>query len=166
MERCCHLYYPTLQVPVRIYGKYRILDSLNECKLFALHLVYQPRLDKTLKDFISFWNNHKLRTERALTPMQIWMESVYCNLMNDTIRDTVDISDFDPTNYGVDEKASIPLEDIQTGNNVVVPSCSFQLSEEEITALNKIDVFAHDGNTVTNIYLKLVNLLRTFESIE
>ena len=165
MERCCHLYYPTLQVPVRIYGKYRILDSLNECKLFALHLVYQPRLDKALKDFISFWNNHKLRTERALTPMQIWMESVYCNLMNDTIRDTVDISDFDPTNYGVDEEESIPLEDIQTGNDVVVPSCLFQSSEEEITTLNKIDVFAHDGNTFMNIYLKLVNLLRTFESI-
>ena len=29
-----------------------ILDPLNECELFALHLVYQPRLDKALKDFI------------------------------------------------------------------------------------------------------------------
>ena len=37
-----------------------ILDPLNECELFTLHLVYQPRLDKALKDFISFWNNHKL----------------------------------------------------------------------------------------------------------
>ena len=46
-----------------------ILDSLNECELFALHIVYQPRLDKALKDFISFWNNHKLRTKGALTPM-------------------------------------------------------------------------------------------------
>ena len=98
--------------------------------------------------------------------MQIWMQDDYCNLMNDTIRDTVDISDFDPTNYGVDEEASIPLEDIQTGSNVAVPSCSFQLSDEEITTLNKIDVFAHDGNTGINIYLQVVNLLRTFESIE
>ena len=67
------------------------------------------------------------------------MQGVYCNLMNDTVRDTVDLSDFDPTN-------SIPLDDIQiqTGNNVVVPSCPFQLSEEEITVLNGIDVFAHD----------------------
>ena len=145
-----------------------ILDPLNKCELFALHLVYQPRLDKALKDFISFWNNHKLRTEGALTPMQIWMQGVYCNLMNDTVRDTVDLSDFGPTNYGVDEEASIPLDDIQiqTGNNVVVPSCPFQLSEEEITTLNEIDVFAHDGNTGINIYLQVVNLLRTFESIE
>ena len=88
--------------------------------------------------------------------------------MNDTVRDTVDLSDFGPTNYGVDEEASIPLDDIQiqTGNNVVVPSCPFQLSEEEITTLNEIDVFAHDGNTGINIYLQVVNLLRTFESIE
>ena len=31
-----------------------ILDPLNKFELFALHLVYQPQLDKALKDFISF----------------------------------------------------------------------------------------------------------------
>ena len=98
--------------------------------------------------------------------MQIWMQGVYCNLMSNTVRDTVDLSNLDLINYGVDEEASIPLDDIQTGNNVVVPSCPFQLSEEEITTLNEIDVFAHDGNTGINIYLQVVNLLRTFESIE
>ena len=111
-----------------------ILDPLSE--LFALHLVYQPRVDKALKDFISFWNNHKLRTKGA------W------------------------TDYGVDEEASTPLDVIQTDNNVVVSSCLFQLSEEEITTLNEIDVFAHGGNTGISIYLQVVNLLRTFESIE
>ena len=98
--------------------------------------------------------------------MQIWMQGVYYNLMNGTVRDTVDLSDFDSNNYGVDEEASIPLDDIQTGNNVVVPSRPFQLSEEEITTLNEIDVLAHDGNTGINSYLQIVNLLRTFESIE
>ena len=98
--------------------------------------------------------------------MQIWMQGVYYNLMNRTVRDTVDLSDFDSNNYGVDEEASIPLDDIQTGNNVVVPSRPFQLSEEEITTLNEIDVLAHDGNTGINSYLQIVNLLRTFESIE
>ena len=78
------------------------------------------------------------------------MQGVYYNLMNGTVRDTVDLSDFDSNNYGVDEEASIPLDDIQTGNNVVVPSRPFQLSEEEITTLNEIDVLAHDGNTGIN----------------
>ena len=58
------------------------------------------------------------------------------------------------------------MDDIQTGNNVAVASCPFQLSEEEITTLNEIDVCAHDGNTGINIYLRGLNLLRTFESIE
>ena len=53
------------------------------------------------------------------------------------------------------------MDDIQTGNDVVVPSCLFQLSEKEITTLNEIDVFAHDGNTSIIIYLQVVNLLRT-----
>ena len=43
------------------------------------------------------------------------MEGVYCNLMSNTVRDTLDLSDFDPTNYGVDEEATVPLDDIQTG---------------------------------------------------
>ena len=98
--------------------------------------------------------------------MQIWMQGVYCNLMSNTVRDTVDLSNLDLINYGVDEEASIPLDDIQTGNNVVVQFCLFQLSEKEITTLNEIDIFAHDGNTGINIYLQVVNLLRTFESIE
>ena len=96
LERCCHLYCSTFKGLVRIYV------PLNECALSALHLVYQPRLDKALKDFISFWNNHKLRTEVGLTPMQIRMQGFYCNLMKDAVRDTVDPSDFDSTNYGVD----------------------------------------------------------------
>ena len=54
----------------------------------------------------------------------------------------------------------------QTGNNIVVPLCPFQLSEEEITTLNELDVFAHDGNTGIDIYLQVVTLHRTFESIE
>ena len=58
------------------------------------------------------------------------------------------------------------MDDIQTGNNVAVPLCPFQLSEEEITTLNEIDVFAHDGNTGINIYLQVANLQRTFESVE
>ena len=40
------------------------------------------------------------------------MQRAYCNLMNDTVRDTVDLSDFNPTNYEVDEEASISLNDI------------------------------------------------------
>ena len=35
-----------------------ILDPLNEHEIFSLHLVFQLQLDKALKDFTSFWNNH------------------------------------------------------------------------------------------------------------
>ena len=58
------------------------------------------------------------------------------------------------------------MDDINLGNNVVAPSCPFQLSEEDITTLNEIDVFANDGNTGINVYLQVVDLLRTFGSIE
>ena len=52
------------------------------------------------------------------------MQGIYYNLMNDTVRDTVGLSDFDPINYGVNEEGSIPLDDTQTCNNVAVPPCT------------------------------------------
>ena len=52
MERCCHLYFQQYRDLFEFMESIDILDTLNEYELFALHLVYQPQLDKALKDFI------------------------------------------------------------------------------------------------------------------
>lgn len=50
-----------------------IIDIDNEMHLWALHYVYLPRLNRDLSDFINQWNNHGLRTERHMSPLQIFV---------------------------------------------------------------------------------------------
>ncbi|KAL4009537.1 hypothetical protein ACER0C_003389 [Sarotherodon galilaeus] len=50
-----------------------IIDIDNEMHLWALHYIYLPRINRDLKDFTQQWNNHGLRTERHLSPLQIFV---------------------------------------------------------------------------------------------
>lgn len=50
-----------------------IIDPDKEMHLWALHYIYLPRINRDLADFISQWNNHGLRTERHLSPRQLFV---------------------------------------------------------------------------------------------
>ena len=52
--------------------QYGLLDPLNENDVCALHYVYMPRINRALAEFQRQHNNHPLRTERNLTPRQIF----------------------------------------------------------------------------------------------
>ena len=49
-----------------------LLDPVNERHLFALQYVFLPRINKALDDFRNAWNHHGVRTERGLTPNQLF----------------------------------------------------------------------------------------------
>ncbi len=51
-----------------------LLDPLNDIHLYALHYVYLPRINDTLKGFVGGWNNHKIRTAGHKTPNQLFVE--------------------------------------------------------------------------------------------
>ena len=48
------------------------LDPDNDADLFAIHYVFLPRINRLLCQFSNGWNNHALRTENSLTPIQLW----------------------------------------------------------------------------------------------
>ncbi|KAL2102318.1 hypothetical protein ACEWY4_001486 [Coilia grayii] len=50
-----------------------IIDPDNDRHIWALHYTYLPRINRDLADFVSQWNNHGLRTERHLSPRQIFV---------------------------------------------------------------------------------------------
>ena len=54
-----------------------LLSPTNEVQLFCLHYVFLPRLNRQLKQFTSSWNHHNLRSERGLTPNQLWLRGMY-----------------------------------------------------------------------------------------
>lgn len=54
----------------------RILDCENEDHLFALQYVFAARINSSLDRFQSAWNAHPIRTERNLTPNQLWVSGM------------------------------------------------------------------------------------------
>ena len=53
-----------------------VLDADNEVHLFCLHYIYLQRIDAALVSFTNAWNNHPIRTERNLTPIQLWISGL------------------------------------------------------------------------------------------
>ena len=50
-----------------------LLDPLNDNHLFALHYVYLPRINHSLKVFIQGWNFHSIRTASERSPMEMFL---------------------------------------------------------------------------------------------
>ena len=50
-----------------------ILDRDDEVCLFCLHYVFIPRINSSLQNFVSTWNNHSLRTASGKSPSQLWI---------------------------------------------------------------------------------------------
>ena len=44
--------------------------------MFSLHYVFLPRLNRDLEVFRNQWNNHPLRTEHNLTPIQLYIQGI------------------------------------------------------------------------------------------
>ena len=66
---CTILYYQLFQYMEDL----NILNIDNELHLYCLHYIFLPRINSSLQDFISMWNNHPLGTERNMSPTQLWM---------------------------------------------------------------------------------------------
>ena len=99
-----------------------LLDPLNEVHLFALHYIYQPRINRSIEEFILQWNHHGLSSERCQTPLQLMLEGLYDCLAQGDSSCTHVISDV----YGIDYLA--PMPKLQTKNNVQVPLSAITLS--------------------------------------
>lgn len=49
-----------------------LIDLYNAVHLFCVSYVFIPRIHTDLQHFIEMWNCHPLRTERNLSPNQLW----------------------------------------------------------------------------------------------
>ena len=51
----------------------RYLSTTDESQMWALQFVFLPRIDRDLQRFVQQWNNHGLRTEHHLSPLQLFV---------------------------------------------------------------------------------------------
>ncbi len=97
-----------------------ILDLKNPIHVFALHLVYKPRINLSLQEFMQAFNNHRLSTEHGWTPNQIWINGMMDQTNPLRIQDPNSIDDSlisDNQCYGEDPHGPIS---VGNGDNNVV----------------------------------------------
>ena len=66
---CTVLYYQLFQY----LEDMNMLNIDNDLHIFCLQYIFLPRINNSLQEFISMWNNHPLGTERNMSPTQLWM---------------------------------------------------------------------------------------------
>lgn len=155
LNRAVSMYYQQL---FRHMEQLELLDSTIELHLYALHFVYRPRIENSCLEFTNQWNNHSIRTENNMSPLQIW-NSEFCMLGGVNFLETAP-QQIDEMQYGIEEEG--PLLSLNEENSIIVPSSSFNLSQEDTTELeNLVQPLSDDGNHGINHFTVVVRYLES-----
>ncbi|CAM4683970.1 unnamed protein product [Leuciscus chuanchicus] len=121
-----------------------LLDISNSCHLFSCHYVFLPRIQASLDVFSEGWDNHPIRTEHNLTPIQLWQ-----------------VGQSPKSNYGsraipnIEWEDSGYLEDPNLG--VHVPVLDISLTDDEMAQLKEtINPMQHSESYGVDLYLSTV----------
>lgn len=130
-----------------------ILDSSNDYNLYALHYVFLPRINRSLRTMREMWNHHSLRTVQGQSPVMLWHRNRL-----DVYRESIENNYFDqdPAVYGVEGLLNNPID---TDNNVVVPDIDHAIPFEEI---RHIDPLQEDNNHGIDIYLLVLETISRY----
>lgn len=93
-----------------------ILNTDDPVHLFALQLVFLPRINQALCQFTEAFNHHNVRTERNWSPNQMWLNGMMHH-DNPLAHGEIDEEPDDIESYGYDPDGPTPLD---SDNNVVV----------------------------------------------
>ena len=155
--RDLHRYATQLFHRMFYYMEYHnLLDPINEKQMYALHYVFLPRINKALKDFKDAWNHHGVRTEKGMTPNQLFSSGML-RLKHSGLT-AMDFFDIVDDNYGVEEEGLVPGEDDDEG--VEVPRNTLQLSEQQFQELHEaVNPLADSDDYGISIYINTLQYL-------
>ena len=94
--------------------------------MWALHFVYQPRIQRSLNSFVEMWNSHKLSSERGKTPDQLFVQGALSLFRHDTPAINAIFGEDMKNGYGVDWNG--PIVPTAESNNVTVVLTNSRIS--------------------------------------
>ena len=141
---------------------HNILDIANDIHLFALHFVFQQRIMNDLKIWQKAHNSHPIRTEKNLTPYQLWLGGSISNQhQQTTAMENIFSKSSDVRKEAVE--AFIQSQDWTEPSNIAhVLSCvPAPLTEAEFQALKEAtDVLAPSQTNGIDIYATVVRFIQ------
>ena len=125
-----------------------ILNPDNEVDIFCLHVVFLPRVNKSLTEFQGSWNNHSLSTEGNMSPLQLCVLGlVSCN------------QPANPASIGSPNFASIN-SNFDSLDSVEVPYSKFEPCNGLIAIVQSVvDPTAQASNDGKTLYYRVVHLV-------
>ncbi|XP_057300890.1 uncharacterized protein LOC130635548 [Hydractinia symbiolongicarpus] len=133
------------------------LDISNELHLFCLHYVFIPRINAHFQRFILGYDHHPIRTERNLSPLQLWERGLLLQ-RRPSEDDIVDDCD----SYGIDW--SVPSHYIETRDDaIVVPEINhpFQSNDLYLEFCRSNDPMANCDNFGIEVFLRTVQVVES-----
>lgn len=137
-----------------------VLDRNNNIHMIALHSIFLPRINHSIRSFTGAWNDHPLRTEHNWSPNRLWLNgninsrnrslSTVQNIMN-----TDDMSADDLEWYGYDPSAPVPEDDLP---HVVVEDIG-GIEENIAVLIRTINPLQTSNSMGLDLYLALVHRL-------
>lgn len=151
--RCvCHLYYYTFYA-MESTG---LMNIENPVHLFTLHLVFRPRINKALSEFMQAFNNHKVRTEGNWTPYQLWTNGML-HPENPMSCAQLDETPNDMETYGYDAQGSATVDN----NEVVVEPVNLPYADIlESFVLGRVDPLKQSTEMGVDVYIEALNLVQ------
>lgn len=143
-----------------------LLDPTNDVDLCCLHFIFLPKINRMMQIFQNMWNNHKVRTEKNKTPLQLFMMGIQLSVGNKCLGQEYFecFDDITAMSYGIDnDNHSVVSSD--EDDDVTVPSIS-TVDEEQLQEALQIINLKDDNVWNDNLYILMRNHLRsTFDHL-
>ena len=131
------------------------LEIDNELHLFCLHFIFLPRIDRHLELFREGYDNHPLRTESNMTPIQLWLYGL------NSVNNHTSTLEVELNTYGIDFEGPLPSQmyDGETWNDISieVPPIVCPSNENQLNFISSaVDPLAISSVYELDIYLNTV----------
>ena len=122
-----------------------VLDINNDLDIFCLHVVYLPKINKTLKEFVAAHNNHRISTENNRTAEQLF----WCNIL--AAEHFQGVLPEHPNQPALNELEAMDLPYVQ------VPDPLVMIDTDVLNRLtNIVQNMSSNGSEATSIYKEVV----------
>ena len=142
--------------------QHSLLDHLNEHHLLVLHYNYLPRINRmnrSLKEFVSSWNNHPIRTTGHKSPQQLFTAGAL--LLQHSSLSALAIFESVDTDYGNDPDGPVPVDE-EDDNAITIPQTTLLFSDADYSLLQqRIDPNGQTDNYGIDLYEQTLILIST-----
>ena len=157
-----HMFYCTFQS----MEEAGLLERSNAIHMFALYLIFLPRINRALESFAEAWNLHPIPTEQNWTPEQIWMNGMI-DFRNRQLTAVADVAEGvesvdDLEWYGFDPQTPLPGDDGLS--TVVVDDVDIELPDVAEHLSRDINLIAESNSFGIDLYMEGLSIFTTWWS--